>query len=587
MSKLRVSAELSLPLAAATQTFAILAMRGAGKSNAAVVLAEEMYDAGLHWVAIDPKGDWWGIRSSADGKSGGLPIPIFGGQHGDVPIEPSAGAYLAELIVAQGLTCVLDLSEFTEGEKIRFMAGSGREDGFAARFYRRKGPEQPPTHLFFEEADDLFPQRVMRDKAKLLHDCSKLLLWGRQRGISGSTITQRSARLHKDVLTQTDTLIAMRTTAPQDRKAVLAWVEHQGLAKTLVDSLPSLGDGDAWLWSPSRLGLMERIHFRRRRTFDSGAAPVIGKHRDRKPATLADVDLAAITAQMAETIERAKAEDPRELRRRIAELERERSAAAADPAAIDAAFERGRKGAVQEFRTELDKAVNTLLLAEGELQATTERLFGLRTRLAMKTGIGDARPGAEEDTTTTTTAPVRRPETPRPAGSGGRKDNRVLPAGEGLSTMERRLLTALAQHPEGLTKGQVRLHADYADSGPVSRAFARLNVQGWVEAEGTKLRITGEGRRALGGFDPLPVGLRLQGYLLGPDSKLSGMERALLGAVTGAYPEAIGKGEARKRAGYADSGPVSRAFARLLKYGYVVSDGPSRLRASERLFGGA
>ena len=35
----------------------MLAVRRAGKSNAAVVIAEEMYDAGLPWVAIDAKGD--------------------------------------------------------------------------------------------------------------------------------------------------------------------------------------------------------------------------------------------------------------------------------------------------------------------------------------------------------------------------------------------------------------------------------------------------------------------------------------------------------------------------------------------------
>jgi hypothetical protein len=45
-----------------TETLAILAKRGTGKSNAAVVFAELMFDGGFPWVAIDPKGDWWGTR---------------------------------------------------------------------------------------------------------------------------------------------------------------------------------------------------------------------------------------------------------------------------------------------------------------------------------------------------------------------------------------------------------------------------------------------------------------------------------------------------------------------------------------------
>ena len=116
--RLKVADGLSLPLDAVTETFGILAARRAGKSNAAVVMAEEMFDAGLPWVAIDPKGDWWGIRSDGDGKkAGGLPIPIFGGLHGDVPLEPGAGALIADLVVDERLTCVLDVSGFERGRQ--------------------------------------------------------------------------------------------------------------------------------------------------------------------------------------------------------------------------------------------------------------------------------------------------------------------------------------------------------------------------------------------------------------------------------------------------------------------------------------
>lgn len=74
MSMLKISPELQLPVDAVTETFGILAVKRAGKSNAAVAIAEEMFKAGLPWIAIDPKGDWWGIRSSSDGNGPGLPI---------------------------------------------------------------------------------------------------------------------------------------------------------------------------------------------------------------------------------------------------------------------------------------------------------------------------------------------------------------------------------------------------------------------------------------------------------------------------------------------------------------------------------
>jgi DNA helicase HerA-like ATPase len=96
---LQIAPGLELPIEAVTETFAILAKRGAGKSNAAVVMAEQMHAAGAPWVAIDPKGDWWGIRSSGDGTGAGLPVLVLGGQHGDVPLEATAARLVADLVV--------------------------------------------------------------------------------------------------------------------------------------------------------------------------------------------------------------------------------------------------------------------------------------------------------------------------------------------------------------------------------------------------------------------------------------------------------------------------------------------------------
>ena len=69
---------LVLPHEAVTETFAILAKRGAGKTYTAAVLVEEMMGAGLPVVIVDPVGVWWGLRSSADGTAEGLPVVIFG-----------------------------------------------------------------------------------------------------------------------------------------------------------------------------------------------------------------------------------------------------------------------------------------------------------------------------------------------------------------------------------------------------------------------------------------------------------------------------------------------------------------------------
>ncbi len=172
-----------------TETFGILAARGAGKSNTAAVMAEEMFKAKLPFVVVDPVRAWYGLRSSADGKSPGLPIPIFGGRRGDVPLERGAGNLMADLIVDQRLSCVLDLSEFdSESSKKQFLLD------FARRLYQRN---EQPLHLFLEEADDYIPQRPMRDEAQLLRAWENIVRRGRNRGLG-------------------ITLIALRTTGPQD-----------------------------------------------------------------------------------------------------------------------------------------------------------------------------------------------------------------------------------------------------------------------------------------------------------------------------------------------------------------------------------
>lgn len=117
---LRLGTGLKLPLDAVTETFAILAMRGAGKSNTAVVMAEEFYAAGIPWVCIDPKGDWWGIRSAPDGKRPGLAVPIIGGEHGDLPLDASSGHVVADLIVDERLTAVIDGQRVLQGGAVPF-----------------------------------------------------------------------------------------------------------------------------------------------------------------------------------------------------------------------------------------------------------------------------------------------------------------------------------------------------------------------------------------------------------------------------------------------------------------------------------
>lgn len=313
---LRVASGLSLDADyIAGGSIALLGKRGAGKTFACRVLAEELFDAHVQTVIIDPMGVFWGLRSSADGEHDGLPIPVFGGGHGDAPLESSAGMLMADLAVEDGLSMILDLSGFGSRTQERTFVGT-----FLDRLYRTN---RELVHLIVDEADLFAPQKPRREDAHLLVTMENIVRRGRNKAIGITNASQRAAVLNKDVLTQIDVLVALRVAAPQDRDAIGEWVRGQGDEtqwSSVAASLPTLANGEGWWWIPEK-GILDRVQIRKTRTFDSSPTRRRGDG-GRTPKTFADVDLAAISDRIAATIERVKADDPRELHRRIGELEK-------------------------------------------------------------------------------------------------------------------------------------------------------------------------------------------------------------------------------------------------------------------------
>lgn len=305
----------------AGRSLALLGKRGAGKTFTCRVLVEEFHKAEVQTVIVDPMGVFWGLRSSANGQRSGLPIPVFGGSHADAPLEPSAGALMADLAVEEGLSMILDLSGFTSRTQERTFAGA-----YFDRLYRAN---KHLLHLVVDEADLFAPQKPKAQDAPLLAITENIVRRGRNKGLGITLASQRAAVVNKDILTQVDVLAAMRVTAPQDRNAIRDWVQGQGDEtkwEEIAPSLPSLSDGQAWWWAPEQ-GLLKRAQVRRARTFDSSPTRQRG-HSARPPN--ADVDLSAISAKVAATVERAKGKDPKALQRELVRLKAENARLAAD-----------------------------------------------------------------------------------------------------------------------------------------------------------------------------------------------------------------------------------------------------------------
>ena len=150
-----------------------------------------------------------------------------------------------------------------------------------------------------------------------------------------------------------------------------------------------------------------------------------------------------------------------------------------------------------------------------------------------------------------------------------------------MPKVERRILTALAQHGGSATKRKVALLAGYAiGGGGFNNGLSSLRSA--VRIEGSDpLRITDAGRQALGGYDPLPHGRALLEHWR---AQLGKAERAALDAIADAYPHAISKEQAAAKAGYEpNGGGWNNALSRLRTLELI--EGRGELQASAELFG--
>jgi len=570
MTKLHISDTLSLPQDFVTQTQAVLAKRGKGKTYAAHVQAEELTKAHLPWVAIDGVGVWYGLRAGKAGtKAGGLPVVVLGGEHGDIPLEPGAGDIVAEFVIQQRQPTVIDVSEFSNRKMIDFVAS------FCETLYAKN---RDALHVFIEEADMFAPQQARYPGEELtLGAIDKMVRRGRQRGLGITLISQRPAVIHKNPLTQTEMMTVLGFTSPQDTAAIAEWFKVHGahgeqLAEVLA-ALPRLERGQAYVSSPDWLKFFGLIQFREKETFDSSATPKPGAANAR-PKSLADVPLTDLQGRMQAAVEQKKANDPAVLKKRIVDLERQLAARPAET--------------VEKI---VEKVVEVPVLKNGQLDRTEKHAAKVQ-ELADRFLAESAElrrliaPAAAPRP-----APVAVRAAPaRPAAVAPRPAARPAPArvgtgeGEKLAKAERRILIALAQYPNGRTKKQIAVLTGYAmGGGGFGNALGALRSKEYaVDTPGGLLAITDAGLEALGSYEPLPHGQALLDYWYG---QLGKAEKEILQVLAANYPNGLTKEEIAEstESQYTPTGGgFLNALGRLRTL--ELAEGKAEIRASADLF---
>lgn len=633
MKTLKLAKGLDLPAdEAVTQKYGCIGRSGSGKSYGSMRLAELFLGVGAQIIVLDWVGVWWSLRLAADGKAPGFEhVYIFGGEHADVPLEPTSGALMADLIVDKHISVVLDVMHFRKAERTRFATA------FAEQFFHRKKTARTACHLFIEEAQAYLPQMVRGDEARMVGVFEDIGKVGRNYGIGTTLISQRPQAINKDVLNQVEVLLAFQTNGPQERKAIAGWTaENTTAGAAMMQALPTLPVGDALVWSPQWLRLAHRVHISERVTYNASSTPT-GRAKTIAPQRLAKADLDAIGAQLAATIEKAKADDPRELRKQITTLTKQVADATKD---LDSATSRlvaaeqraegqsGKKVASLEVRQELAKARRALEEAmkfmvkiqavdfqpddkavleqavsvavtkvvssfEQRMNSALERVEGVKKTAAAAEKTIKALLEQDIDLTVQVRrqAPFTVEQRQQPKASP--RPSVTVVAGNGdLSGPERKILASVAElealglHPAD--KIQVGLMAGYTNvrSGGFSEPLGRLVAGGYVESPRTgQVAITDAGRALVGQVAPPQTSKEMQARVM---DKLTGPERRLLHVLIAHYPTVLTKEQLAEACDppYTNirSGGFSEPLGRLNTLGLVQSPARGEVVASPALF---
>jgi DNA helicase HerA-like ATPase len=224
---LLVSAEpLAFPEKVLDAHAALLGKTGAGKSSAMRHVVEHLLSHRKRVCIIDPKGDWWGIKSSADGKGPGFPVVTFGDfkseeDVADVPINEESGKDLAELVTDGNRPAVIGMRGWFTAHMLKFFI-----DFAKGVFHGNRGE----FYLFIDEVQNFAPKGSTRtiEGQGGLSRCTGvigLLAEGRGLGINIWVGSQRPQKVHNDTLDGCETLVAMRSVHPAAREALSKWMK--------------------------------------------------------------------------------------------------------------------------------------------------------------------------------------------------------------------------------------------------------------------------------------------------------------------------------------------------------------------------
>lgn len=251
---LNISPEIKLDLKKVIgKCISILGIRGSGKTNTSAVILEELLNYKYPMTIIDIDGEYWGLKEKYEllvvGKSKNV----------DIEVNVEHARQIAEVSISKNIPVILDMSGFLYEDTYEFLLN------YMEEIWNLAGKLRKPYEIVLEEAHEFIPQGSKNDLKEIL---TRIALRGRKRGLGIVILSQRSAKVEKDVLTQAEILFLHKVVHPSDMKV---YKEILPISPKEVSVLMSkLNTGYCIFFFENNYDI---IHVRERETFHAGFTP--------------------------------------------------------------------------------------------------------------------------------------------------------------------------------------------------------------------------------------------------------------------------------------------------------------------------
>jgi len=228
---------------------------GSGKSNTASVIAEELLEAGYPLLIVDTDGEYYGLKEEYEMLHAGAD------EECDIQIGPEHAEQMATIALEENVPVILDVSGYLDEDVADELL---RE--VARNLFVKEKKLKKPFLLVVEEVHEYIPEGGgVGETGNLLIKISKR---GRKHGLGILGISQRPADVKKDFITQANWLVWHRLTWDNDTKVVGRIIDTE-----YSELVSELDDGQAFVQTDWTETDVQKVQFRRKRTFDAGATP--------------------------------------------------------------------------------------------------------------------------------------------------------------------------------------------------------------------------------------------------------------------------------------------------------------------------